>query len=398
MTKEKKQTDKNRLTVLQMLPDLESGGVERGTLELSRYLTERGHRSLVISGGGRLVRELEESGGRHIAWPVGAKSPRGIPYIFRLCALLKREKVDILHLRSRVPAWIGLLALKSLPKKRRPTLITTFHGFYSVHAFSAVMAKGEKVIAISQVIWDHLKKEYKVPDHRIRLIHRGFDERIFDPAKVSKTRVEGIKKGWGLPDSNDPVIVLPGRLTLWKGQDIFIKSLGRLKKMNTDAPWQAVCVGDNVENAKYAQVLERLIAEHDLSDRVRLGGHCSDMPGALMAADIVVSASSTEPEAFGRIAVEAQAMARPIIASAHGGSLEIVKHKETGWLVPPMDIEALALALAEALSDPIRRETYGKNGRKWVKANFTTDKMCEATLNLYHEMVSMNRPGMKRGS
>jgi glycosyltransferase involved in cell wall biosynthesis len=386
--KKNRPINKNRLTVVQMLPELESGGVERGTLELSRYLTEKGHRSMVISGGGRMVVDLEKSGGEHITWPVGEKSPVGIPYIFFLRALLIREKVDILHLRSRVPAWIGVLALKSLPKNRRPALITTFHGFYSIHRFSAVMTKGDRVIAISKVIQEHLKKEYGVAGHRIRLIHRGFDETIFNPAMVSEKRVEAIKAGWGLGGCKDPVIVLPGRLTLWKGQDIFIKSLGALKQREPELAWQAVCVGDKEENAKYARILEKLIDDHDLSDRVRLGGHCSDMPGALMAADIVVSASSTEPEAFGRIAVEAQAMARPIIASAHGGSLETVKDGETGWLVPPMDIDALAHAVSDALSNPSRREEYGQNGRKWARRYFTTDKMCEATLNVYQEVVS----------
>jgi glycosyltransferase involved in cell wall biosynthesis len=381
------------LTIVQMLPELESGGVERGTLEISRHLRRKGHRSIVISGGGRMVSELEKSGGEHVTWPVGAKSPRAIPCVCALRSFLVREKVDALHLRSRVPAWIGLLAVKSLPIARRPALVTTFHGFYSVHRFSAVMTKGDKVIAISKTISDHIQKEYGVPDHRLTLIHRGFDEETFDPDRVSPERIEAVKKKWGIKDAPGPVIILPGRLTQWKGQDIFIKSLALLEK---NQPWQAVCVGDVRENPAWAQELEALIRRHGLSGRVTLGGHCSDMPAALMAADIVVSASSTQPEAFGRVAVEAQAMARPIIATAHGGSLETVKDGETGWLVPPLDVRGMARALEEALSDRVLREKYGKNGQKRVRRLFAARIMCEKTLQVYHEVLDIRRKEMKK--
>ncbi|VEN74845.1 Glycosyl transferase, group 1 [Candidatus Desulfarcum epimagneticum] len=375
----------SKLTVVQTLPELESGGVERGTLEISRHLLQKGHRSIVVSGGGRLVSELEKSGGEHVTWPVGAKSPRAIPCVFALRSFLVREKVDVLHLRSRVPAWIGLTAVKTIPKSKRPALVTTFHGFYSVHRFSAVMTKGDKVIAISKTIADHIQKEYGVPGHRLTLIHRGFDEETFDPDRVSPDRIKAVKRKWGLEEDPGPVIILPGRLTRWKGQDVFIKSLARL---DPGLAWRAVCVGDVRENPAWARTLEGLIRRHDLSGRVILGGHCADMPAALMAADIVVSASSTQPEAFGRVAVEAQAMARPIIATAHGGSLETVKDRETGRLVPPEDVGEMAGALSEVLSDRGLREAYGKNGQKRVRRLFTARIMCEKTLEVYHEVVS----------
>ena len=383
--------EKHRITAVQMLPDLESGGVERGTLELSRHLVKKGHRSIVISAGGRMVPELEKSGGEHVKWPVGAKNPVCLPYIFLLRNFLAREKVDILHLRSRVPAWAGVLAMKTLPERRRPGLVTTFHGFYSSRKFSAVMTKGDKVIAISRTIADHIKKEYRVPDHRVELIHRGFDEESFDPGRVSAQRIKKIKEDWGLQNSRAPVIMLPGRLTRWKGQDVFIKSLALLKKKEKNLEWRAICAGDKNKNSGCASILQKMINENGISNRVRLAGHCSDMPAAFMASDIVVSASSTEPEAFGRIAVEAQAMGRPVIASAHGGSLETVKDRKTGWLVPPMDTESLAAALSEALSNRDLREKYGENGRKRVKQRFRTERMCELTLKVYRRVLEMRR-------
>jgi len=371
------------LTIIQMLPELHSGGVERGTLELGKYLVEQGHRSMVVSGGGQMVEQLEAEGSQHVEWEVGKKSLSSLKYISRLRNLLIREKVDILHLRSRLPAWIGYLAWKGIDKNIRPKLVTTFHGFYSINAYSAVMAKGERVIAISSTIKEHVMAHYRVPAERISLIYRGVDKAVFDPAAVAHTRIDALLTEWGVEKSSGPLILLPGRVTSWKGQDVFLKSLAKLVHF----PWTAVCVGELRENSTYTRNVLDLLARLQLGDRVKFVGVCRDMAAAYLAADVVVSASSKEAEAFGRVAIEAQAMSRPVIATAHGGSLETVLPNRTGWLVTPDDEDSLAEAIQAALEDRDLLLRYGAAGRKWVIDNFTTDIMCEKTVSLYNELL-----------
>ncbi|MBW1698349.1 MAG: glycosyltransferase family 4 protein [Deltaproteobacteria bacterium] len=375
------------IKVVQMLPELNTGGVERGTVEFAAYLAERGHASIVISAGGRLTTVLRRQGSRHISWKVGEKSPVALQYIFRLRKLLMREQVDIVHVRSRLPAWIGYIAWKSLPKTLRPRFVTTFHGFYSVNPYSAVMCKGERVIAISRQVAEHIEAVYGVPRDRIVIIHRGVDENLFNPSAVCNSRVQRIRRQWRLSGPESPVIMLPGRFARWKGQDVFIKSLSLLKTLS----WTAVCVGDTQENPSYAKELQRLIAQEQLENRVRLAGFCEDMPAAYAVSDVVVSASSSEPEAFGRIAIEAQAMGKPVIATAHGGSLETVLDGETGWLVKFSDITALAAALKEAIQSASVREKRGKNARRWVVENFTLKRMCDKTLAVYKQLIQQKK-------
>jgi len=371
------------ITVIQMLPGLEGGGVERGTLEMGAFLSGKGHRSIVISAGGRLVPQLTAEGSTHLNWRVGAKNPLSLTYLIPLRRLMIREKVDILHLRSRMPAWIGYLAWKSLPVHLRPKLVSTFHGFYSINAYSAIMTKGEKIIAISKAVEHHIKSVYGIPQDRIEVIYRGFDGNIFDPKKISEQRLESLRSLWELNDLKAPLLMLPGRITKLKGHDVFIKSLSKIRHL----PWSAVCVGDFRESQTHARNLRQLIVRLNLEDRVRFVGHCSDMATAFMLSDVVVSASSARAEAFGRIAVEAQAMGKPVIASAHGGSLETVRHRITGWLVPPSDEAGLAKALEEAITDTNLRSEFGRNGRQWVSERFTVEGMCTETLDLYERLL-----------
>jgi glycosyltransferase involved in cell wall biosynthesis len=371
------------ITVVQLIPELNSGGVERGTLELGRYLSLKGHRSIVISSGGRLVSSLVQEGSRHLFWPIGEKNPRVLPYILSLRRLLKEERIDILHARSRLPAWIGYLAWKSLPERGRTRFVTTFHGYYSVNRYSAVMTRGERVIAISRAVADHIRNRYGVPEKRIELIYRGFDEKAFDPESVAPLRIERLRRLWRLETNRTPIVMLPARLTRWKGHDVFIRSLGRIKSL----PWLALCVGDAEANRSYRDALSLLIDREGLRERVRMVGHCTDMPAALSLADVVVSASSAQPEAFGRVAVEAQGMGKAVIATAHGGSLETVLDRETGWLVPPCDVESLSKALAEAVLNRRMRKEFGDRGSRWVREHFTTGKMCEKTVALYQRLA-----------
>lgn len=371
------------LTIVQMLPNLYSGGVERGTLELGKYLVENGHRSLVISGGGPMVEQLEAEGSRHVQWPVGKKSPACLRYILPLRRLLQQEKVNILHLRSRLPAWIGYMAWKALNRSRRPKLVTTFHGFYSINAYSAVMAKGDRVIAISNLIKEHIMEHYRVPAEKISLIYRGVDNAVFDPAAVAPSRIDALLNEWGIKKSSGPLILLPGRVTSWKGQDVFLKSLAKLVHLD----WTAVCVGELRQDSSFTRRILDLLARLQLGDRVKFAGVCRDMAAAYLAADLVVSASSKEAEAFGRVAIEAQAMGRPVVATAHGGSLETVLPGKSGWLVTPDDEDSLAEAIQAALADRNLLLHYGEAGRQWVMNNFTTDIMCEKTVLLYNELL-----------
>jgi glycosyltransferase involved in cell wall biosynthesis len=370
--------------VIQILPELIAGGVERGTLELSRFLVQEGHRSLVISQGGPLVERLQQEGGKHLCMPyIGEKSPRCLMHLWPLRSLFRQREFQIVHLRSRLPAWVAYLAWKSLPHGRRPRLVTTFHGFYSINAYSAIMAKGERVIAISKAVADHIQQHYRTPRKKIRLIHRGIDSDCFHPTKVSPERIEQQRHKWGL-DDRFPVIMLPGRVTRWKGHAVFIRALARIR----DIPWRAVCVGSFDSQGRYFQELNGLIGALAMGDLVRFTGHEDDMPAAYAAADLVISAATDEPEAFGRVSIEAQAMGRPIIASAHGGSLETVLNGRTGWLFEPGDVAGLSRAMREALSRTDLGRQYGQNGLQRVHRNFTTRQMCQCTVNLYRELLA----------
>jgi glycosyltransferase involved in cell wall biosynthesis len=382
-------TSTRPLTVVQILPELQSGGVERGTLETGAYLVGQGHRSIVISGGGRMVPELQAGGSRHIAWPyIGEKSPRCLQYIWPLRRLLQRHRVAVLHLRSRLPAWIGYLAWRSLPSNRRPRLVTTFHGFYSVNRYSAIMTKGEKIIAVSNTIARHIQQAYGIPPERVVTIYRGFDENVFDPARVSPQRLDTLRRQWGRASAAGPIILMPGRITRLKGHDMLFESLACLKAY----PWYAVCVGDTALNPGLAAELERKLIALGLEERVKLAGLCNDMPAAFMLADIVV-APSIKPESFGRIVVEAQAMGRPVIAAAHGGSLETVQDRHTGWLFKPGDAAALAQSLKTGLLNPDQRDRLGRNALTWARTHFTTREMCRRTLALYQQLCSDAYPG-----
>ncbi len=372
-----------KLTVVQLLPELEEGGVEGETLDMAIYLAGKGHNSIVISGGGRLVGQLEAAGCRHILWPyVGEKSYRCLGSISRLRRFLVEQKVDVLHLRSRLPAWIGYFAWKSIPLGLRPSLVTTFHGFYSVNSYSKIMTRGERVVAVSGTIREHIIKNYGTDPGIITLIHGGFDVDQFNPEAVSHERVSALRKQWGIEENDLPVIILPGRLTQWKGQELFIDSLAQIR----DLPFVALCIGDTDENPSFTKKLQDKIQQLHMQNKIRLVGHCHDMPAAMLAGDIVVSASSSQPEAFGKVAIEAMAMGRPVIATAHGGSLETVVDGVTGWLVEPMNPREMARTIAGALADEQTCNQYGRAGRQWVNERFTADVMCAKTLALYRDL------------
>jgi glycosyltransferase involved in cell wall biosynthesis len=373
-----------KLNIVQILPELDEGGVEGETLDLAVYLAKKGHRSIVISAGGRLVKQLEEAGGIHIDFPyIGEKSIRCLRYVDILRRFFLQENIDVIHLRSRLPAWVAYAAWRLLPVDKRPGLVTTFHGFYSVNAYSTIMTKGEKVVAVSQVITDHIHQNYNISPCKIELIHGGFDADVFDPIHVDRGRIQALRKQWRIPEDGTPVIMLPGRLTFWKGQDVFIDSLARIK----DTSFVAVCVGDTEDNPSFTKKLLEKINRNGLEGKVKLVGHCTDMPAALLVADLVVSASSSQPEAFGKVAIEAMAMGKPVVATRHGGSLETITHNKTGWLVEPSDPADMAAVIKRVVNDSALLQEVGREGQEWVREHFTARRMCEKTVALYEKLI-----------
>ena len=369
--------------MLQILPSLVSGGVERGTLEIAEAIVAAGMRAFVASAGGPLVPALESLGARHVTLPLATKSPLGIwRNAAALADLVRAEGIAILHARSRAPAWSALLAARRTGAR----FVTTYHGTYNEglpgkRLYNSVMARGDRVIAISHFIADHVRSRHGVGDDRLRIIPRGVDERIFDPARVAPERIGALRAAWGVPEGR-PVVMLPGRVTRWKGQGVLVEAMARLPG---DA--LALLVGDAGAKPAFRDELLARIAALGLNDRVRLVGHAQDVPAALLLADVVVHAS-TDAEAFGRTVIEAQAMARCVVASDLGGPTETVEHGVTGWRVPPGDAEALAAVVGQVLAmPPEARAEAGARARAAVLAGYTTARMQAATLAVYREVL-----------
>ena len=371
-------------TVLQVLPALDSGGVERGTIEIVEALTARGWTALVTSQGGRLVESVERAGGRHIALPLRTKLPWAIwQNASRMVELIRRERVDLVHARSRAPAWSAWLACR----RAGVPFVTTYHGTYSdkgwgKRRYNSVMARGARVIAASGFIADLVRSQHGVGEDRLRLIPRGIDPTVFDPGHVSGPRVAKLAREWSVREGAK-VILLPARVSRWKGQSVLIAALGLLQRPDLFG----VFVGSDQGRQAYVRSLLDDATAVGMAGQIKLAGHCADMPAALMLADIVVN-TSTEPEAFGRAVIEAQAMERVVIAAGHGGAAETVEHGVTGILVPPGDASALAQAIVHVLALPeADRHAMGARARASVLAQYTVAAMQHATLAVYEEIL-----------
>ncbi|MBP7670055.1 MAG: glycosyltransferase family 4 protein [Ferrovibrio sp.] len=375
--------------VLQVIPALVTGGVERGTVDLARALVQAGWKSYVASEGGPMVRELERAGAQHFTLPLASKNPLVMrKNVDRLETLIRDLPVDLVHARSRAPAWSARAAARAcgLP------FVTTFHNAYKADnwlkkLWNSSMAKGDRVIAISDFVANYAHSRYGVPWTRLTTIPRGVDLAKFDPARVSPERITQLSRAWRLEDGL-PVILLPGRLTRWKGQGVLLKALAKLAELRGGKrDFIGVVVGDHQGREAYRNELFQLAAQLGLEGSLRLPGDTRDMPAALMLADVVVSAS-IEPEGFGRIAVEAQAMGRPVIATNHGGARETVLPGETGWLVAPNHPAELAAALNEAISmTPAQRQAMSRQAMAHVAAHFTVDAMCASYIQVYTELL-----------
>lgn len=374
------------IAVLQVLPSLVTGGVERGTIEMTQAIADAGWTALVASAGGRLVPVVERAGGRHIALPLASRNPFGVwRNAQRLAGLVRAEQVAIVHARSRAPAWSASLACK----RTGAHFVTTYHGTYNEdlpfkRRYNSVMAHGERVIAASRFIADLIHRQHDTDPSRIRIIPRGVDPAVFDPDAVAGHRVARLALEWRLPHGAS-VVLLPGRLTSWKGQTVLIEALARLSGRNVCC----VLVGSDQGRRRYSAGLIRQAEALGVADRVRLVGECQDMPAALLLADVVVHAS-TQPEAFGRVVIEAQAMRRPVVASDLGAPIETVEHGVTGWRTPPGDAGALAAAIEMALAlPPKERQALGCRARAAVLRGYTVGAMQAATLGVYRELMGL---------
>ena len=372
-------------TVLQVLPALGvAAGVERGTVEVAAAIVGAGGRAIVASSGGPMEYDLKRAKAEHLTLPVASKNPLVMrANVGRLARLIEAEGVDIVHARSRAPAWSCWAAAN----RTGAHFVTTFHGTYSSgnwlkRKYNSVMTRGEKVIAISGFIAGHVRQVYGLPVSRMAIIHRGVALEKFDTAKVSAERVITLANKWRLPDGV-PVVMLPGRLTRWKGQADFIRAIAKLGRDDI----RCVMVGSHQGRADYHKELEAMIRKLGIIDIARIVDHCDDMPAAYMLADLVVSAS-TDPEAFGRVVAEAQAVGRPVVLTNHGGAREIIIDGETGWLTPPGDVEAMAAAIRRGLElDAESRQRMAEKAVDNIRRNFSKESMCAKTLAVYNEVL-----------
>lgn len=372
------------LTIMQVVPRLDLGGAERGTLEITDAIIRAEGRALVATRGGTMEGRVTRAGGELVRMSADSKNPlvmrRNADYLARV---IREAGVDVIHARSRAPAWSALWAAKATGC----AFVTTYHGVYTEdfpfkRRYNAVMAKGRPVIAVSQFIRELIIERHGLSDEEIVVIPRGADISVFSEEMVGNERAIKLAQGWGLVEDSRPVVMLPGRLTRWKGAESLIDAAARLKELRGDADFLFLIVGDD-DGSGFAETLNKRIAATGTGDCVYLVGPTTDMAAAYKLASVVVSAS-IEPEAFGRVVVEAQAMGRPVIATDHGGARETVVHGESGWLYPPGDVESLADVLNRALSlDPSERAHMGLAARVRVHAAFSIEAMQRATLAVY---------------
>ncbi|MQR98131.1 glycosyltransferase family 4 protein [Gluconobacter aidae] len=372
--------------ILQVLPALGTGGLERGAVEIASAITHGGGTALVASRPGRLLVQLRHAGGRHIALDLKKKSPFAVLRRARdLQAIIQHEGVDLVHARSRIPAWAAWIACR----RENIPLVTTWHGVHKAtwwgkKFYNSVLARGARVIAISEFIASRLRSEYGVPESRLRVIPRGADPQEFEPGVISGERVQKLAEAWGVLHGED-VILMPARLTAWKGQGILIEALALLRD-RADTGWICVLAGPEGDR-KFSRQLQRRVRELGLEKRVRFAGTCTDMPAACDLARVVV-APSLRPEPFGRTLVEAQMMGRPVIGTAQGAMMETILPGETGLIVPPGDAEALADALKSVLeTDEEALDWLAEKARAHAIAHYTTSLMQARTLGVYDELL-----------
>ena len=372
--------------IVQIVPQMNRGGVERGTVEIAEAIVKNGWKAVVVCNGGRMENQLRRAGAEVYILPVDTKNPLKWPSVRRkLKTVLLSVGADIVHVRSRAPAWIALPLAKSLGL----TSIATIHSKFVPQNFlkniyNRKMLSADKTIAISEYVKSVLRGYYAdaVAEEEITVIHRGVDLAVFDPAQVSQNRIVRLSETLNLPDDG-PVVMLPARATEWKGHIPLIEAVAQLEAK--DVTLLLLGAGDG--NSRFVERLRTLAVKTGLDGRLRIAEGTDDMPAALMLSD-VVAMPSIVPEPFGRVAVEAQAMGRPVVAFNHGGACESIIEGETGWLARPGDVNDLTRCLQAALSlGPRQRTIWAKRTRAHVEASFSTAQMCEKTLAIYADFL-----------
>lgn len=389
-------------TILQIIPTLDSGGAERTTVEVARAIVAEGGRALVATSGGRMTGEVERAGGRVVLLPVDSKNPFTImSNAKRIARLIRDEKIDLVDVRSRAPAWSALLAKRETGAR----LVATYHGAYSAKSpikrlYNSGMVRADLVIANSEYTAAKIRAQYDMRGTQLVVIPRGADVDAFDPARVDSARIEALAQRWGVDLRRDgPLrLLLPARLTFWKGHLVTLDALSALiarQGSRHSDDLQVFFAGDEGRKDGGSAAMQREIDRRGVGTMVRIVGHCADMPAAYALADIVLC-PSTLPEAFGRIAVEAAAMEKIAIGADHGAQRETIIDGETGFLAPPGDAEGLADAIAAASSlSGTERGGMGRAARRRVMALYSSQSMCEATLAAYRTLIKTGAGGVE---
>ncbi len=376
-------------TLLQVVPELDTGGAEQTTIDVAHAVVQAGGTALVATGGGRMAARLIADGGRMTQMPVQSKNPLVmLGNAARLTDLIQKQKVSVVHARSRAPAFSALWAAHAT----RTPFVCTYHGVYAAKSglkrwYNAVMTRGDLVIANSEYTRDHVLAEHRIDPAKVVTIPRGVDLSRFSPSWVTADRVTMLRQAWGIPlHDRRARILLPGRLTRIKGHTTIIEAAARLKARGR-SDFIILFAGDDQGRTGYREELINAIAAAGVVEEVRLVGHCDDMPAAYLVSDLAIL-PTTVPESFGRAAVEPQAMGRPVIASAHGGTTETVVDGTTGWLAPAGDPEAWASFMERAIDiGPGRRSEMGQAGANRTRQLYSVDVMCAATLAAYERML-----------
>ena len=375
-----------RPVIAQIIPALHNGGVERGTIETAQAISDCGWKPIIISSGGMLESQLKRVGAKHISLPVNQKNP--LSWVFtkgKLRKILLDENIDIVHVRSRAPAWISL----PIAKKLSIPTVSTIHGKFEAtnlfkREYNKQMLKADEVIAISEFTKSVIERQFPklLENLSLSVIHRGVDLSLFNPRNVTQQRIINEAERIGLPD-NLPVVMLPARPTSWKGHIILLQALSKLEYLDVTV----VLLGAGDSNIRFVETLEKKAVELGLGANVRIVTSTRDMPAALMLADVVVM-PSVNPEPFGRIAIEAQAMGRPVVAFDHGGARETIVNGKTGWLAKPNDVKSLAQSLETALKiSRVDRDKLSNAAQSLVKRKFGIRKMTKLTVEIYKRLL-----------
>ena len=380
-----------KLNVLQVIPKLGYGGAETGCYDIAHFLPENDCGSFLATSGGELLKFVKKDKVKLIRLPVHSKNPLLIILnTLVLIFFILFYKIDIIHARSRAPAWSCYLA--SLVTRR--IFVTTFHGTYNFKSkikkfYNSIMLRAKLTIAGSNFIFSHINEnysEYLSKGKKLRVIFRGINIDYYNSQNISVLKQEKLKQEWGL-DSNKFIILLPGRLTYWKGQEKFIESLNILVEDYNITNFQAIILGSDQGRKVYSKKLSNLVQRYSLNKKIKFIQHCNEMPIAYSLADVVVSAS-IEPEAFGRVSVEAQSMGKPIIASNIGGSKETIINKKTGFLYNHDDPRELAKSLNTVIQlSPDELKSIGNEGRKNITKKFDVETMCQSNLKEYRRLI-----------